>query len=173
MTLYEVIIKEFSDDDNIKNLGKLFSGNPIDNGVSEEEFRSTFVNAVGYDPTTMYDFKKIDDMVDAIASKSSVDADNAKESSKRRFTDEKDLFMSRIVSDEMHVLTNAVWDSTFNENRSLSKHSDKLLDDYNNGKIDSHGNPIDDPDDFDDDDDDFDDIDINENDFDDEDDEEV
>lgn len=143
MTLYEVIIKEFSDDDNIKNLGKLFSGNPIDNGVSEEEFRSTFVNAVGYDPTTMYDFKKIDDITESMTAGTVFDGDEStissiKASSKHRFLEEKTSFIKSIVTEEING------EST-NEDFS---------------------------DDFDDDDD-FDDIDIDKDDFDDEDDEEV
>lgn len=104
MKLYDVIIKEFTDDDNIKNLAKLFMGNPIDNGVSEEEFRNTFVHAVGYDPTRMYDYKKIDDMVDALAPKSNVNIDKARETSKQRYINEKDILMSQIVSDEMGVI---------------------------------------------------------------------
>ena len=55
MKLYEVIIKEFSDDDNIKNLGKLFNGNPIDNTT-----RCNFI--------TVHDFKKINsNTIDNIA----------------------------------------------------------------------------------------------------------
>lgn len=188
MKLYDVIIKEFTDDDNIKNLAKLFMGNPIDNGVSEEEFRNTFVHAVGYDPTRMYDYKKIDDMVDALAPKSNVNIDKARETSKQRYINEKDILMSQIVSDEMGVFTNATWESAITEGRSFASQCNKMLNDYNSGKIDSSGNPIeshpicdllskptknyeldDEDDDFDDDlDDDFD-TDFNDDDLDDED----
>lgn len=187
MKLYDVIIKEFTDDDNIKNLAKLFMGNPIDNGVSEEEFRNTFVHAVGYDPTRMYDYKKIDDMVDTLASKSKVNVEKAKETSKQRYDNEKDILMARITSEEMGVFMKAAWESATTEARSLVNQCQRILYDYNNGKIDSNGNLIshpicdllskptknyeldDEDDDFDDDlDDDFD-TDFNDDDLDDED----
>lgn len=139
MKLYDVIIKEFTDDDNIKNLAKLLTGNPIDNGVSIDEFRTTFKNAVGYDPTTIYDYGAIDKMIDEFAPKSCVtDVEKARETSKHRFDAEKYELMGRIVADEMHTpaaTLNLLWKDTDRMMKSMLT----LKNDFESGKIDSKG----------------------------------
>ena len=141
MKLYDVIIKEFTDDDNIKNLAKLLTGNPIDNGVSIGEFRTTFKNAVGYDPTTIYDYAAIDKIADELAPKSYVtDIEKAKETSKQRFDAEKYELMGRIVADEMHApgaTLNLLWKNIDH----MMKSAFTIKDDFESGRIDSKGRP--------------------------------
>ena len=59
MKLYEIIAKEFSDDENYKKLGEVLCTNPVEAGVSEHVYREAFINSVGYDPTTVYDEERI------------------------------------------------------------------------------------------------------------------
>lgn len=112
MKLYEVIIREFSDDETITNLAKLFSGNPIDNGISEKEFRNTFTNAVGYDPTTIYDFARIDKYVDN--NKDILDGVNDPEAFKKNmkdsFVENKDDIIEGYISSFVNQTFGAGWD---------------------------------------------------------------
>ena len=59
MKLYEIIAKEFSDDENYKKLGEVLCTNPVEAGVAEHVYREAFINSVGYDPTTVYDEERI------------------------------------------------------------------------------------------------------------------
>lgn len=59
MKLYEIIAREFSDDENYKKLGEVLCTNPVEVGVAEHVYREAFMNSVGYDPTTVYDEERI------------------------------------------------------------------------------------------------------------------
>ena len=64
MKLYDLIIREFSGDEWMTKLAECLNGNPVENGVSEETFRETFMKSVGYDPTTVYDIDRINKYYD-------------------------------------------------------------------------------------------------------------
>ena len=102
MKLYDVIIKEFSEEENIKNFAELLDGNPIGK-VTEDEYRKRSVDAIGYDPTTVYDFDRIDKTVDKVADSSmtAAEIDELKSTVKTRFVEDKDNYVQNLVDDEI------------------------------------------------------------------------
>lgn len=104
MKLYDVIInsKECSEDESIKNYAELLNGNPIGR-VTEEEYRKRSVDTIGYDPTTVYDFDRIDKTVDKVADNSmtAAEIDELKSTVKTRFVEDKDNYVRELVDDEI------------------------------------------------------------------------
>ncbi|MGN1102748.1 MAG: hypothetical protein ACI4RG_11185 [Huintestinicola sp.] len=104
MKLYDVIInsKECSEDESIKNYAELLNGNPIGK-VTEEEYRKRSVDTIGYDPTTVYDFDRIDKTVDKVADNSmtAAEIDELKSTVKTRFVEDKDNYVRELVDDEI------------------------------------------------------------------------
>ena len=100
--MYDFIIKEFSEEEKIKKFAELLSGNPIGR-VTEEEYRKRSVDAIGYDPTTVYDFDRIDKTVDKVADSSmtAAELDELKSTVKTRFVEDKDNYVRELVDDEI------------------------------------------------------------------------
>ena len=100
--MYDFIIKEFSEEEKIKKFAELLSGNPIGR-VTEEEYRKRSVDAIGYDPTTVYDFDRIDKTVDKVADNSmtAAEIDELKSTVKTRFVEDKDNYVRELVDDEI------------------------------------------------------------------------
>ena len=103
LRLYDVIIKEFSEDDNIKALAELFTGDPIEKGISEESFRLTFMNTVGYDPTTIYDYKRIDDQIDRTDIPEDIDVDEFRALIRRKYVDGKNDHIRYLIDSQLEA----------------------------------------------------------------------
>ena len=103
LRLYDVIIKEFSEDENIKSLAELFTGNPIEKGISEESFRLTFMNTVGYDPTTIYDYKRIDDQIDRTDIPEDIDVDEFRALIRRKYVDGKNDHIRYLIDSQLEA----------------------------------------------------------------------
>lgn len=103
LKLYDVIIHEFSEDETIKNFAQLLTCDPVEAGISESDFRSRFRETVGYDPTTMYDFKRIDDAVDSTTAIDHLvdDVDEFKSTIRRKYLDSKDEHISNLINNEL------------------------------------------------------------------------
>lgn len=103
LRLYDVIIKEFSEDENIKALAELFTGDPIEKGISEESFRLTFMNTVGYDPTTIYDYKRIDDQIDRTDIPEDIDVDEFRALIRRKYVDGKNDHIRYLIDSQLEA----------------------------------------------------------------------
>ncbi len=104
MKLYDIIInsKEVSEEESIKKYAELLNGNPVGK-ISEEDYRKLSVESMGYDPTTVYDFDRIDKAVDNVAdeSMSATEIDDLKATIKNRFIEDKDSYVRELVDDEL------------------------------------------------------------------------
>lgn len=134
MKLYELIMnsKECSEEETIKNFAELLNGNPVGK-ISEEDYRKRSVDAIGYDPTTVYDFDRIDKAVDNATdeSMSADEIDNLKSTIKTRFIEDKDTYVRELVDDELtsRAASDSEEEDELDEDDSYDDAEDTDLDD--------------------------------------------
>lgn len=117
MKLYDLIIKEFPDDDWIAKLAECINGNPVENGIPESEFREAFNKSVGYDPTTVYDFARIDKSFDNHIDqfKITTNIDKVKSDIKDAYVENKDDIVDGFTEDYLKSNFSLVDENLFDD----------------------------------------------------------
>ena len=135
MKLCDLIIKEFPGDEWMAKVAQCLNGNPVENGIPESEFREAFNKSFGYDPTTVYDFARIDKYYDDQSYRFRIteNADKVKSDIKNGYVYNKDetvdYFVEEYLKSHFCLVDEAELFDDFDDEDDISEDEDDEYDD--------------------------------------------